>query len=313
MKCVIIHTPHAMKSKVEQYKNYIRDKLFQKFDVVDFWESKFRNHTSILASEACGQYDCLIALGGDGTFNEVLNGIAEKHNKPVVGFLPCGTVNDVARSLGISRKLDKALNVILDGKTFKHDVFKVNNRYGIYVVAAGLLTGSSYIAGQENKRRYGWLAYAYTGIKELFRKHRMAMKIECDGKVFEGSFAFMFLSNSNSIAGMPVNKNAELNDGLIDVVLMRQFGFLKITNLISVIRLLKLFIVKIKKIKTSKYFVHIHAKSVKVYNYAGANLNIDGEFGGNDNLVTLHMLKEEIEIFVPNKNKRVSPYLIEKF
>lgn len=313
MKCVIIHTPHAMKSKIGHYKSYIRDKLFQKFDVVDFWESKYRNHTSILASEACQKYDCIIALGGDGTFNEVLNGIAEKENKPTVGFLPCGTVNDLARSLGISRKLNKALDVILEGKTFKHDVFKVNDRYGIYVVAAGLLTGSSYIAGQENKRRYGWYAYAYEGIKELFRKNRMTMKLECDGQIFEGNFAFMFLSNSNSIAGMPVNKNADLNDGLIDVVLMRQFGFLKITNLISVIRLIKLFLLKIKKIKTGKYFVHIRAKNVTVYNYTSAKLNVDGEYGGNENLVNLTMLKEEIEIFVPNKNKKVSPYLIEKF
>jgi diacylglycerol kinase (ATP) len=313
MKCVVIHTPHAMKNKVEQFKPYIKSRLRLKFDVVDFWKSEYRNHTSILAKQACGQYDTIIALGGDGTFNEVLNGIAEQENKPNVGFLPCGTVNDLARSLGISRKLDKALNVILGGNTFKHDVFKINNRYGIYVVAAGLLTGSSYIAGQDNKRRYGWYAYAYEGLKELFRKNRMTMKLECDNEVFEGNFAFMFLSNSNSIAGMPVNKNADLNDGLIDVVLMRQFQFFKITNLISVIRLVKLFLLKIKKIKTGKYFVHIRAKEVTIHNYTGANMNIDGEFGGNNKLYHLSMLKEEVEIFVPNKNKKVTPYLVNKF
>ena len=309
MKCVIIHTPHAMKGRVLLHKPYIERKLKEKFQVVDFWESKYRQHTSILAGEACGKYDCVIALGGDGTFNEVLNGIAEKEVKPLLGFLPCGTVNDLARSLGISRKLNKALNVILDGKTFQHDIFKVNDRYGIYVVAAGLLTGSSYVAGQDYKRRYGWLAYAYTGIKELFRKNRMTLKIECDKQVFEGNFSFMFLSNSNSIAGMPVNKNADLNDGLIDVVLMRQFQFLKITNLISMFRLLKLFLLKIKKIKTGKYFVHIRAKNIKVHNYTGANINIDGEFGGNERIVNLKMLKQEIEIFVPDKNKKVRPYL----
>lgn len=314
MNCLIIHTPHAMKGNVNKYKTYIKQTLRQRFDEIHFMESKYRHHASVLASDACGVYDCVIALGGDGTFNEVLNGIAEKENKPMVGFLPCGTVNDLARSLGISRKLNKALDVIVEGNTFKHDVFKVNNRYGIYVVAAGILTSCSYITGQETKRRYGWYAYAYEALKELFRKQRMTMKITCDNnQIFEGTFAFMVLSNSNSVAGMNVNKNAQLNDGLVDVVLLRQFSCLKITNLISAIRLIKLFLFKIKSIKTRKYFVHIQAKKVEIQNYTNANLNLDGEFGGNDRVVNLEMLKEEVEIFVPNKNKAVRPYLTKRF
>ena len=180
----------------------------------------------------------------------------------------------------------------------------------MYVVAAGLLTESSYTADQKNKSRFGWLAYMWTAIKKLFIKNRMTMKIECDNEVFEGNFAFVFLANTNSIAGLPLNKNADLNDGKVDVVLMRQFQFLKITNLISVLRLLKLYILKIKKIKTGKYFVHILAKDVKIHNYTGASINIDGEFGGKDKILNLTTLKEEIGIYVPAKNKRVSPYFI---
>ena len=99
MKCLIIYTPHAMKGQVKKYKQQIRTTLKQKFKVVDFLESKYTTHASDIASSACGIYDCVIALGGDGTFNEVINGIAEKENKPVLAFLPCGTVNDLARSL----------------------------------------------------------------------------------------------------------------------------------------------------------------------------------------------------------------------
>ncbi|MDD4211377.1 MAG: diacylglycerol kinase family lipid kinase [Clostridia bacterium] len=299
MKCLIIYTPHAMKGQVKKYKQQIRTTLKQKFKVVDFLESKYTTNTSDIASSACGIYDCVIALGGDGTFNEVINGIAEKENKPVLAFLPCGTVNDLARSLKIPRKLDAALKVILDGHTFKHDIFKINNRYGIYVVAAGILTGCSYITGQENKRRFGWYAYAYEALKELFRKNSIRMKITCDKKTFDGSYAVMLLANSNSVAGINVNKNADLNDGLIDVILLRQFRFMKITNLISALRLIKIFIFKIKKIKNTKYFAHLKASEVTIENYSSSKLNVDGEYGGNDSIIKLKMLKEEIEIFAP--------------
>ena len=313
MKCLVVHTPHAMKGKVEHYKQHIKKTLNQKFEVVDFLESKYREHTPLIASSACGVYDCVIALGGDGTLNEVINGIAEKENKPIVGFLPCGTVNDLARSLKIPRKLDKALKVITDGYTFKHDIFKANDKYGIYVLTAGLLTSCSYIAGQENKRRYGWYAYAYEAIKELFRKHRLKMKLTCDNKtVFDGHFAFVLLANSNSVAGMNVNKNADLNDGVIDVGLLRQFKFFKITNLISLIRLVKVFLFKIKKIKNTKFFAHIEAKEILIENYSNSKLNLDGEYGGNSSSITLKMLKEEIEIFAPLKNKSIKKHLVKK-
>jgi diacylglycerol kinase (ATP) len=314
MKCLVVHTPHAMKGKVNEYKNYIKTTLEQKFEVVDFLESAYREHTPIIASSACGIYDCIVALGGDGTLNEVINGIAEKENKPTIGFLPLGTVNDLARSLKIPRKLDKALRVIIDGHTFKHDIFKANDKYGIYVLAAGLLTSCSYITVQENKKRYGWYAYAFEALKELFRKHRLKMKLTCDDKtVFEGHYAFVLLANSNSVAGMNVNKNADLNDGFIDVVLLRQFSFLKITNLISILRLVKVFLFKIKKIKNTKFFAHIQAKEILIENYSNSNLNLDGEYGGNAAKINLKMLKEEVEIFAPQKNKSIKKHLTKKF
>jgi diacylglycerol kinase (ATP) len=302
-----------MKGKVKKYKQKIKNTLHQKFTTVDFLESKYKHHTSELASSACGIYDCLIALGGDGTFNEVVNGIANKHNKPTIGFLPCGTVNDLARSLGISRRLNKSLKVILDGYTFNHDVFKVNNRYGIYVLAAGILTSCSYLAGQQKKRRFGWYAYAFEALKVMFRKNRLDVEITCDDKTFEGRFAFLLLANSNSVAGLNVNKNAELNDGYIDVVLLRQFGFLKITNLISALRLLKIFTFKIKKLKNTKYFVRLTAKNIQIKNKSQASFNLDGEYGGNSKNINLSMLKQEVEILVPRTNKNIKPYTVKKF
>ena len=312
MKCLVIHTPHAMKGKVSKYKNQIETTLKQKFEVVDFLESQYRTHTSLIASSACGVYDCVVALGGDGTLNEVINGIAQKEHRPMVAFLPCGTVNDFARSLHIPRKLSSALKVITDGYTFKHDIFAINGRYGIYALAFGILTSCSYVTGQENKRRYGWLAYAYEAVRELFRKNRLRMKITCDKKIFDGNYAFALFANSNSVAGIPVNQNADLNDGLIDVVLLRQFRFLKITNLISALRLIKIFIFKIKKIKNTKYFAHIKASEITIENYSHSKLNLDGEFGGNDENIKITMLKEEIEIFAPNTNMNIKKYLIKK-
>jgi|LGOV01.1.fsa_nt_gb diacylglycerol kinase (ATP) len=313
MKCVVIYNPFAKKGKIKDNKQLIKDTLLQKFEEVDFLESEYNNHTSELAASACGVYDVIVAAGGDGTFNEVVNGIAEKENKPMVAFLPCGTVNDVARSLGIPKNIEGALQVILGGKAFKHDIFKANDRYGVYVLTAGLFSRSTYITDQEKKRKFGWLAYFAQGFKDLFRPNNIRIKITCDNNdSIEDNFAFIMLANSNSVAGFHVNENATLNDGLVDVVLIKQSRILSLTNLFSGLRLVKLFLFRIRSLKNDVRVTHVEAKNVSIKNYSDAEFNMDGELGGKGD-IEFKMLKEEILVFVPDNQDSTKNHLIKVF
>ena len=90
------------------------------------------------------EYDLLIAAGGDGTLNEVVNGIAEQPNRPKLGVIPMGTVNDFGRALHLPSDIMGAIDVIIDGHTTKVDIGKMNNRYFINLAAGGKLTQVSY-------------------------------------------------------------------------------------------------------------------------------------------------------------------------
>ena len=91
-------------------------------------------HATALAKSAIGKYDYFFTAGGDGTINEVINGFGDSEQKPILGYIPCGTVNDVARSLGLKKNIKKAVKILMEGEPKTHDTFRVNNKYGIYVL-----------------------------------------------------------------------------------------------------------------------------------------------------------------------------------
>ena len=268
MKCAVIYNPFGKRGTIDEQKDFIEKTLKKKFDTVDFLQTQRPKHASELARSACGIYDVIAIAGGDGTFNEVVNGVAEQENKPALAFLPCGTVNDMARSLSIPKNLKRALSVLLDGNSFKHDVFRVNDGYGIYVLTSGLFTSSTYSTKQHHKRRFGWYAYFAKGFRSLFVPNNLKMTITCDGVEYDDDYAFVLFANSNSVAGFNVNRGAVLNDGIIDVVLMRQSKFIGLTNLISALRLVMLFVFKIKSLKRDKRTKILQAKHITIKNHS---------------------------------------------
>ena len=110
MNCIFIYNPNSGSSKnIVKNLDYIKEKLSTKYDVVDIVPTQYATHATKIANEACGVYDCLVLAGGDGTFNEVINGLAGNEVKPVVGYVPCGTVCDMANNLGMTKNVKNIL------------------------------------------------------------------------------------------------------------------------------------------------------------------------------------------------------------
>lgn len=302
MKCLVIYSPFAKKGEFKRFIKKIERIMSEKFSSIDFSMTNSVGNATELAKNSCGIYDLVLVAGGDGLLNEVIGGIAEQKNQPKIAFLPSGTVNDSARSLKIPLNYSGALKVAINGGTFKTDIMKYNNKkYGFYVIVLGYCAKSIYSTSNFAKRFFGWFAYFFKGIKSFFVPHRMHLKITTDNnEPLDDYFSFVLLYNSHSIAGFPVNPDALLDDGFIDVVLIKDHGKGLLNWFKNVFKVIEMFTLGAKHLKSNKNTIKRRVKDVKIVNYDKNIYNVDGSYGGEDD-IELTVLKQAIEIMTPTK------------
>ncbi len=170
------------------------------------------------------QADLVVCCGGDGTFNEVLSGVLKSSRQLPVGYIPAGSTNDFAVSLGLSTKLLEAAQDIVEGTPQWLDVGCFGGRYFSYVASFGAFTRASYATPQSMKNILGHAAYVLSGIQELSQLKSYPVRVELeDGQVIEDNFIFGAVSNSTSVGGvLTLDKNrVDMADGLFEVLLVR--------------------------------------------------------------------------------------------
>ena len=292
MNCLFIYNKNSGKSKYIKKKEYIINRLKNRFDNVDYKEPNSREEfLDVLKS--CGEYDYLVFSGGDGTVNDVVNVVLKSERKPVLGYIPSGTVNDFATSLSIPKNLKKALNVIENGSPKNIDAFLENDRYGVYVCASGIFTSASYKTDQAEKRKIGKFAYYVNSFKEVFsaKAHKIDVTIRDETQSLK-SVAF-FLINSKSVAGYKFNKNADLNDGEMELVSINQkkdkltFG--------SLMLIFRMFLFGLKSVLKNKNVTYKKFSSLGVKFYDNMAVNVDGENDGVHD-VRIKVIKDAIKI-----------------
>lgn len=169
--------------------------------------------------------DLVVCCGGDGTLSEVANGLLDValRKRPAIGYLPAGTTNDVARSLGISMDIEEATESILRGKRRVLDIGRFNNRYFVYIASFGAFTATSYSTPQSLKKAWGHLAYVLEGIKDLASIKPLPLTVQSAEKQYDEPFIFGAVCNSTSIAGLLTldSRLVSFNDGLFEVLLIR--------------------------------------------------------------------------------------------
>ena len=174
--------------------------------------------------ETATDFDMILCVGGDGTLNEVISGlIASGRDVPVV-YIPAGSTNDFARSLGIPYKPMRAAKQILSEPPMKLDVGTYADRFFTYVASFGIFTRTSYSAPQKLKNAIGHLAYILHGIREVVHIHPVAAEVESsDGKILSDRFIFGSFSNSTSFGGvLRLNPaDVDFSDGVFEVMLIR--------------------------------------------------------------------------------------------
>ena len=163
-----------------------------------------------------------VAVGGDGTLNEVISGLQTLAHPPVVGYLPQGSTNDFAASLKIPSDPAKAAEAIVCGQIRQLDIGCFGKRVFVYVASFGAFTRTSYAASQDMKNTLGHFGYLVEGIRDLNTLRPYSVRITADGETLDGDYLFGAVANSTSIAGMMKLDGEEvvLDDGRFELLLI---------------------------------------------------------------------------------------------
>ncbi|CAM2812982.1 diacylglycerol kinase [Salinicoccus roseus] len=244
------------------------------------------------AAKACDLgFDLIVAAGGDGTVNEVVNGMAAYDERPALGIIPMGTVNDFAKALHIPPTIDEAVEMIVSGQSARIDIGRMNSKYFINIAGGGKITEVSYEAPSKLKSIIGPLAYYVKGIEMLPKIRSTNVKIEYDDNVFEGKVMLFMLGLTNSIGGFEkLVPDARLNDGKFTLIIVEEAGLAEIGHIMTLAT-------RGEHLKHPK--VHFFkAEEVDISSFEEVHLNLDGEFGG---VLPAHFinLKEHLEVRVP--------------
>lgn len=292
-KCLFIYNPISGKSKkIVRLLGYIEKKLKSVYEEVDIVPTQYAGHAIDLASEACGKYDSLIFAGGDGTFSEVVKGIGEKKNSPVLGFIPCGTVSDMANNYHIPRNIKKALNVCLKGIKTKIDVCKINDSYFAYVCGLGTYTDATFKTDPKMKKKYGRMAYFLQGAKDVFKVSNHNVKLTVGKKKYDIDSSLLLVLNSKSVAGFSsFNYKNKLGDGKFDVIIAKK------PHLNSPFNVWKLFARGAYSLIDDPNYMMFSTDKVSLEINDNVTWNLDGDPYKN-NKVEIECLKKRLSLFV---------------
>ena len=191
------------------------------YDVTVYVTQGAQDATRIVRERAL-EFDRIVCAGGDGTLSEVVTGLMESPVRPPLGYIPAGTTNDFALTLGIPRTPQEAAAVAAGGQLHALDIGRFNDRYFNYIAAFGVFTEVSYATPQQYKNIFGRAAYIFGGALSLANIRKHHIRVQSDEMSLEDDFIYGMVSNSVSVGGFKAIQpdGVLLDDGLYEVLLV---------------------------------------------------------------------------------------------
>ncbi len=297
-KLLLIVNPAAGKARAKDNLLGIVDTLNKGGWQVEVHVTQSRLDAMETAAKRGDEVDLLVCSGGDGTLSETISGMMRLKHPPILGYIPAGSTNDFASSLGIpKRALDAARNVV-EGTPVPIDIGQFCGRRNfVYVAGFGAFTEVSYMTPQEKKNLLGHQAYMIEGMKSLANIKSYHMKVESDAFSMEEDFIFGMVTNTTSVGGFKglVARNVALDDGLFEVLLIRTpTTAMELTNILSSM---------ITKEEYNEYVHRFLASKLRITCSEPVDWVLDGEFGGAEREVEIENLTKRIEILAGNVKK----------
>ena len=272
------------------------DQICNTIDV--FYTEKQDDALNKAAALEKGQYDFVVAVGGDRTLNEVINGVVMSKSETPVAVISAGTVNDFATYLNLPQTPREFCDMIADFQLKKVDVGKVNDKYFINVVAAGLLSDTGFKVSKDKKAVMGKLAYYLEGAAELPKQFGKSwkMRFATDDKTIEEEVLLFMIANSQSVGGFrEIAPLASVSDGLFDAVIIKKM---------DIFQMLPLMISILQGDHVNHPAVeYIQTKKLQIENLSGEEVKVDydGEELPEGFPVNISIIPQAIQIVVPGK------------
>ena len=169
------------------------------------------------------RYDLIVCAGGDGTLNETIAGVLSSGMDCPLGYIPGGTTNDYASSIGLSSDPMEAAKDIMEGDTRTFDIGCFNGRHFVYTATCGAFAKVSYTTSQAAKNMLGHMAYVLEGVRDLTTLQPFHLRVETEEYAFDDDFVFCSITNSTSVGGILKldTQLVALNDGKFEVTLVK--------------------------------------------------------------------------------------------
>ncbi len=244
-----------------------------------------------------GNYDIVVASGGDGTLDEVVTGMLIGGHQVPIGYIPAGSTNDFANSLHISKNMLQAATDIVEGIPHAFDVGGFNDDYFVYIAAFGLFTDVSYETNQDMKNILGHAAYILEGTQRLFNIKSYNLHVKSDYMDLSGEFIFGMISNSTSVGGFTrlTGPDVMLDDGVFEVMFIRRpKNILELNEIIA----------SLVGTNDSKMIEVFKTTELTIECEEEISWTLDGEFGGQHKNVQIKNLKHVVQIMLA-KNDQV--------
>lgn len=222
-KMLFVMNPYAGQRRANRYLVDILSIFNRAGYRVEAYMTGARGEATDIVRQYAPEMDLVACCGGDGTFNETVNGLLHSGADIPVGYIPAGSTNDFAVSLGLPTNILQAAETVVTGEPSTLDVGKFGDRYFSYVASFGAFTRTSYATPQSVKNALGHAAYILGGISELSQLRTEHVKLQLDDEMVEDDFLFGAVSNSTSVGGVLSldPKQVDLRDGKFEVLLLR--------------------------------------------------------------------------------------------
>lgn len=289
-RCLFIVNPISGLGKQKEIPDLINKHLDRSRFDDDLIVTDYAGHAFELASEQYADFDVMVAVGGDGTVNEVAGGLIDKPT--ALGVIPLGSGNGFARHLEISMQSSRAIQQLNQSKKQSMDTGLLNQKPFFNVSGVGFDGQISKIFAEQLKR--GYITYARCIMEELQTYKAKKFSYIYDNKEVEGEFFLIAFANTTQYGNNAIiAPQASTTDGLLDVVLVKPFPpmYLPTFTMMALFR----------NLHRSPYVKIVKTPAITLHNPEAAPVHIDGEFLNHDTRIEVKIRAESLQVLAPVK------------